>query len=275
MSASRVVGLLTVLSFLSTVVGSALGDSNDVHVTVESVSDSRSTATMMPRCQVQLRVSGDEVADAFDISSIRITTAVDDTGRDLKLDPEHDRMRPPFSSGRFYAVQFSHTVELSSPARSARFIKTLEGELDLLFPTPENGGMVIVRDFLKHPGELLSNPSLKSSNISITFLDKDSAENNWNGGVPVSPRMPHNAFRSGSAHQLRFSVDDPDHRLADMAFIDAYGRQLPTGGSTYGSTIRTYTLQENVPSNLQLYIYLTVPAAIKTIPFKIENIELP
>ncbi len=50
---------------------------------------------------------------------------------------------------------------------------------------------------------------------------------------------------------------------------------MGTGGSSFGSAIRTYAFQEDIPSNLQLYVYLAEPAAIRAIPVKIENIELP
>jgi hypothetical protein len=74
---------------------------------------------------------------------------------------------------------------------------------------------------------------------------------------------------------LQFSINDPDRRLVDMVFMDTYGRQIWGGMSTIGYISRTYQFQNELPSTLRLYIYLAAPDSIKTVPFKLENIELP
>ncbi len=60
-----------------------------------------------------------------------------------------------------------------------------------------------------------------------------------------------------------------------MVFMDAYGRQIWANLNSFGTDSRTYQFQNETPSRLQLYIYLATPDAIKSVPFKIENIELP
>jgi hypothetical protein len=168
----------------------------------------------------------------------------------------------------------THTVELASPSRNAHLIKTLEGEVVLLYPTPENGGLVIVKDFLAHPGEPLNDPALKKWDVSITYLGKDGAETNADDGTS-QPQLSGRFGRRGSGRGLRFSIDDPGHRLSEVAFMDAYGRSIWNGGSSNNMSSRTYYFQEEPPSNLRLYIYLATPDAIKTVPFRIENIDLP
>jgi hypothetical protein len=224
---------------------------------------------------VQLRLSGDDIADALAIHDVRITTAVDDTGRDLKIGPDQQEMMPrAFQGGGPSYRQFTHMAELANPSRNARVIKTIEGEADLLFPTPENGGLVIVKGFLAHPGEPLVDPVLKKSNVSITYLGKEGAETNSDDRMPQpSGRIRYR--RPIQGYRLRFSIEDPEHRLSEIAFIDAYGRQIWNGGSSINTRNRTYDFQEEPPSNLRLFVYLATPGAIKTVPFKIENIELP
>jgi hypothetical protein len=291
MKASTLVGALVWVSFASAFTGIAPAASNDVQVTVESVSDSRSTGNSSPRCSVQLRFSGGDVSDAYNIHDVRVTTAVDDTGHDLRAEPNPERDRMRFSQGFYgpqgnnFAQQSMHAVELLSPPRESHSIKLLEGEAELLFPTTENGGLVIIKNFLAHPGQTLTNPALKKLNVNITYFGKDGDEANTSTqrvqstpSTPLDPtqtprRLPFR--RLNQMPGLQFSVDDPDHRLVDMTFMDAYCRQTWGGMNSMGPNTRVYQLQGEVPSTLRLYIYLAAPEAIKTVPFKIENIELP
>jgi hypothetical protein len=293
MKASTRVRILACLLITSAFIDTVLAASNDIHVVVGSVTDMRATGNSLPGCQLQLNFSGTDVVDAFGIHDVRITTAVDDTGHDLRLDASQDLARRRFTGGAMssfqgpsFAPQMNHPVALTSPSRDAHTIKVLEGEADLLFPTPENGGLVIVKDFLAHPGAAYADPLLKKSNVTIAYLAKDDSEtttsNKISQGVPPVPldpaQMPrHIPFtrRPGQTKSLRFVINDPDRRLADMTFLDAYGRQIAASMTSISPESRTYLVQNELPSNLRLYIYLAVPEAIKTVPFRIENINLP
>jgi len=273
MNASTLAGALVGVSLTAMFTGIASGGTNDIRVLVTSVMDMRSTSDSMPRCQVQLKFSGDAVSDALGIREIRITAAVDDTGRDLRASPDRMRLGSRFSGGP--ARQLAQMAELANPSRNAHAIKTLEGEADLLFPTAENSGLVIAKDFMAKPGEPLGDPALKKANVTITYLGKDGSESRSDdvaGEIPVQvpPRR-----RPSAGPSLRFSIDDPDRRLVEMTFMDNYGRQVWAGQSGINGTIRSYTFQDDLPTNVRLFVYLATPDAIKTIPFKIENIALP
>jgi hypothetical protein len=289
MKASTLVRALVWVSFASAFTGIAPAASNDVQVTVESVSDSRSTGNSSPRCSVQLRFSGSDASDAYNIHDVHVTTAVDDTGHDLRAEPNPERDRMRFSQGYYgpqgnnFVQQSMHAVELLSPPREAHSIKLLEGDAELLFPTSENGGLVIIKNILAHAGETFTNPALKKLNVNITYLGKGDEVNTSTQKVQSTPSTPLDPTqtrrlplrRFSQMPGLQFSVDDPDHRLVDMTFMDAYGRQAWGGMNSMGPNTRVYQLQGEVPSGLRLYIYLAAPDAIKTVPFKIENIELP
>jgi hypothetical protein len=299
MKASTLVRMLVWVSFASAFTGTAPAASNNVEVTVESVSDMRATGNSSPRCSVQLRFSGGDASDAYNIHDVRVTTAVDDTGHDLRAEPnpERERMRFPQAyygpQGNPFAQQSMHPVELLSPPREARSIKLLEGEAELFFPTTENGGLVIIKNILAHAGETFTNPALKKLNVNITYFGNGDEANTStqrvqatisNRTAQATPPTPGDAVtgvrrlpfhRFPQSRGLQFSIDDPDHRLVDMIFMDAYYRQAWGGMSSMGPNTRTYQFQSELPSSLRLYIYLAAPDAIKTVPFKIENIELP
>jgi len=291
MKASTLVRTLVWVSFASAFTGIAPAASNDVQVAVESVSDSRSTGNPSPRCSVQLRFSGGDVSDAYNIHDVRVTAAVDDAGHDLRADPDPQRSRMDFNQGYWgpqannFAQQSTHAVEVLSPPREAHSIKLLQGEAELYFPTTENGGLVIIKNFLAHSGETFTDPALKKLNVNITYFGKDGDEGNTStqrvqstpptpaDSTPAIRRLPFR--RANQMRGLQFSIDDPDHRLVDMTFMDAYCRQAWGGMNSMNANNRTYQFQSELPSTLRLYIYLAAPEAMKTVPFKIENIDLP
>ena len=295
MKASTLVRTLVWVSFASVFTGIAPAASNDVQVSVEGVTDNRVIGNSQGRCSVQLHLSGGDVLDAFGIHDVRVTRAEDDTGTDLRLGPEQNagtrRFIPNnnFYPGGFNPPQSTHSVDLLSPPRTARFIKLLEGEAELLFPTPENGGMVVIKNFLAHPGEPYASPSLTESGVTIIYLGKEGGEDapattntkdaqtSASPAVGSSPTPRHLPFlrHSNQPRGLRFTVNDPKNHLVDMFFVDSYGR--PIGGmvSFYNGDSRTYQVQNEISTNSQLRIFLATPGATRTVPFKLENIDLP
>jgi hypothetical protein len=293
MKASTLVHALVWVSFASAFTQLAPAASNDVQVTVENVSDMRSSGNGSPRCTVQLRFSGGDVSEAYNIRGVRVITAVDDTGHDLRVETESDRNRIRYSQGYWgpqgnnFAQQSMHPVELLSPPRESHFIKFLAGEADLFFPTTENGGLVIVKNVLSRPGETFTDPALKKLNVNITYLGKEgddsetstqrvqSTSSTTTNPSPSIRRLPFRRTNQNQMKGLQFSIDDPDRRIVDLSFMDAYCRQAWGGMNYMNGNIRTYQFQNEAPSTLRLYIYLAAPEAIKTVPFQIQNIELP
>jgi len=231
--------------------------------------------------------------DAYGICDVRITAAVDDMGHDLRVDSEPTRVRRRFSAsaastwdGGTFTSRITQGVEVASPSRDAHSLKLLEGEADLLFPTTENGGLVIVKNLMAHPGEPFGDPLLKKANVTVAYLGKNVSEGgtsnkmlHGDASVPVAPtpaprRIPF-LRRPVQGKGLTFSVDDPEHHVADVVFMDSYCRRIWSGMFSAGDENRTYQLQGEVSSNAQMRVYLAVPEAIRTVPFKLENIELP
>ena len=134
---------------------------------------------------------GGDLADAFGIHEVRVTTAVDDTGHDLRLDSEQERTRRRFSQGNMYAfqgngfaMQTTHMVELVSPARNAHTINSSKAKRICCFLRQKMAVWSSVKDFLAHPGETISDPLLKKWNVNITYLGKDTPETNATQAAP-------------------------------------------------------------------------------------------
>ena len=264
----------------------------DVHIAYGDVIDSRMMTgdSLGGGCEVELRAVGDAVADAKSIRGVRVQTATDDTGRDL-TNPKPGSATPfamRTSGGDFLAKR----VRLRNPARSATVIKLLEGELDLFHPTTENGGKIILKGFQSHPGEFIESADLEKANVKLIYVTKDTEksaidrldqETTRHGDVAKSGTMP--PWRrmpwgptypmDNVKNPVQFMFTDPDGKLADFAFLESSGAVISNRGSGRGPTFFHAGFDTALPHDAQLVIYLTTPASIKTIPFKLENIPLP
>lgn len=91
----------------------------DVRVIVGNVTDKRTTGQFFGECEIELKIIGDSVAESLGVRAVRIRSAVDDTGRDLKKADEEKPSSDPVGEEPKGGVE--KTVSLKNPARSAKF----------------------------------------------------------------------------------------------------------------------------------------------------------
>ncbi len=266
----------------------------NVQVLVGDVTDNRTTGSFFAKCEVELKVMGDAVGDTFGIRAIRVLTAVDDTGRQLK--PEQEQGPLFFSKNTERNNLLKEKVGLKNPARSAKAIQLLQGELELFHPTAENGGMVIVNGFMEKPGEPLGAPALKTQNVKVMYVTKeildakkrelqDKAKAKAESELQQAGQEFGDAFtkllggmfsgmvKEGSS--LNFLADDPDKRLVELEFLDAAGKPLKGNGRTSMGELRSYSFEKLPPADTQLVIYVATPDSVTVVPFTLKDIPLP
>jgi hypothetical protein len=262
----------------------------DVRVMVGDVNDKRTTGHFA-ECEVQLKIIGDAVADSLGVRAIRVRSAVDDTGRELKKDKEESSSE---SVSEKQGDSVEKNVTLRNPARRATAIRSIEGEIELYQPTAANGGLVVEKKFMARPNQPLPSPALKKWNVEVTYFTKEGFEakkkefeqQQERGGEAAAEKFGKalaEAFGSifGSLaeddeNSLRFVIGDPDNRITDFAFRDGKGEPISIQGRYRSGPLMTCSLEGGLPpADAQLVIYLATPDAIKTVPFKVENIPLP
>jgi hypothetical protein len=124
---------------------------------------------------VELKFTGDAAADAGTVRQVRVTEALDELGRDLKLSTDDDNSPRSMSSSRSSGA-LKTEVKLKNPSRNATVIKSLKGEVELFNPTESNGAILRLKDVLKHPAEPIQNPALARYGIQLVYLTKESYE---------------------------------------------------------------------------------------------------
>lgn len=264
----------------------------DVRVMVGEITDKRTTGQFFSECEVQLKVIGDAVAESLGVRTVRVRSAVDDTGRDL-LRADEDKPSSD-SVGDEPKGSVEKKVTLKNPARSAKFIRLLEGEVELFQPTAANGGVVVDKKFMARPNQPLLLPALKKWNVQVTYFTKEGLEakkkqleqqqeagtkdtgEKFGKALAEAFGSIFSGMMDDSEDSLRFVIEDPDGRVAGLRFRDAKGKAIDVHSRSSSRAFHSYSLEGGVPpADTQLYVYLATPESLKVVPFKLENIPLP
>src|ERR1044071_168730 len=265
------------------------GPAQTISASVGDVTDNRTTGSFSSECKLELKFTGDAASDAADVRQVRVKKAIDDLGRDLGLSDSQEFFHS-LNSGHKNGV-LKTELRLRNPSRNAGTIKLLEGEVDLFSPTLANGGVVTIKDILKHPAEPVQNPALNKYRVEVIYLTKESYEakrkqlqeqqkNDAEGKLgeafgELFKGMFGGAMASDSRNSLKLFVKDPQKRVVDVEFQDAGGNPLKTGSSWSMGELRQIELKSTPPPDTQLLIHLATPEALHTFAFKLENIPLP
>jgi hypothetical protein len=278
----------------------AAGSPTEVRTEIGRISQTRG---VQGRCNIGLNITGQALASKVAIFKVRVLRAMDDTGADLTL-PGGESQSACWVSGGDWSVSVVRGwwdtrsaitrgawLELAAAAPGAKHIANLEGELELLAPTFQNGGVVSIAEFRLHPGEPLEETRLKKYGVALTYLDKETYEatkaasgNGTNASRQGPPGMenPADMLFSGligapnglARNYVVLMLNDPQQRVAGFAF-QADGRLLPVGNPTVVDKMMGFHFDTALPERLSLLVYLAVPEAVERVPFSLKDIPLP
>lgn len=138
-------------------------------VSVSKIDESRSTSdsSFDNKCEIELKISGDEVRKYKFVKISKITKATDDQDLEL-INEDHNDFE-------YKEIDENAKVEIETkiPARKAKVIKELSGELSLYSPTVANGAIIRITNYqTKTNINLLPN----AVGVQIMYLTKESLE---------------------------------------------------------------------------------------------------
>src|SRR5215471_4044722 len=265
------------------------GPTQTINVSVGDVSDNRSTGSFGSECKLELKFTGDAASDAAVVRQVRVKKAIDELGRDLSRSDSQESFHS-FNSGQRNGV-LKTELRLRNPSRNASTIKLLDGEVEFFSPTIANGGVLTIKDILKHPAEPVQNDALKKYGVEVLYLTKESYEakkkqlqeqqKSETGGKlgEVFGDLFKGAFggmiSSDSKNSVKLYVKDPEKRVIDVEFQDAGGNALKTGNSWSMGELRHIEFKSSPPPDTQLLIHLATPDSLQTFAFKVDNVPLP
>lgn len=263
-----------------------------VKASVGDVTDNRTTGSFFSECKVELKFMGDAAADAGTVRQVRITEALDELGRDLKLSTDDEGSPRSFSSSRSSGA-LKTEVKMKNPSRNATVIKSLKGEVELFNPTESNGAILRLKDVLKHPADAIQNPALARYGIQLVYLTKESYEAKKKeietlekSGADGAGQKLGDTFgelfkgmlggsMSNAKDAIQLYLKDPEKRIVGLEFQDAQGKPLKTRGGWTSNNFKQTDLAGPPPPDTQLVVQLAVPGAVKTFPFEVHDIPLP
>jgi hypothetical protein len=261
---------------------------------VESITDTRSTQQFFSECKISIMIMGSAVSRSLGIRSARVSYAVDDTGLIIsKKDPD-EIDTSSFHEGK--SDKLTASVLLKNPAREARTIQIIKGEVELFHPDDNNGGIAEIPNFLAvKPGQNLSHPALSKLNIAIQAMTRETYETHKKiemENAKKNPKFEKLGEEVGTAlmqafegmfsgmmgddkNSLYFLIKDPQHKLVDLRFRDATGGQINSNWSSSMGEIRSYGFKSPPAKTMKLVVYLATPGAVSLIPFELKDIPLP
>jgi hypothetical protein len=284
---------LYVCAVLAAAAGATLaapaGPPQTINASVGDVSDNRTTGSFSSECKLELKFTGDAASDAAAVHQVRINKAIDDLGRDLARSDSQDSFHSFDSSPRNGVLKTQ--LRLRNPSRNAATIKFVNGEVELFSPTAANGGVLTIKDILKHPAEPVQNSALKKYGVEVVYLTKESYEAkkkkiqeqqkaDADGKLgeafgELFKGMFGGMMGADSKNSVKLYVKDPEKRVVDVEFQDANGKALKTGSSWSMGELRQIEFKSPPPPDAQLQIHLATPEALQTFAFKLENVPLP
>jgi hypothetical protein len=265
----------------------APGDLPALRVVVTSVNESRSRSSPgtggVDRSTINLSLSvlGEGLPPTAAVKQINVTKAVDNLGNVLGSSMagmpgslSMSRMISNLSRGRLGAPLTGET-SLDGSTRKAESLQYVEGTIELFLPSEASGSIVRIPNVLSHAGRI-EDPALAKQGIEYYFLPNQTSYDEAKGLAGFQARATPPDFPNGVGYFLR----DPSGRWAGQQFQEANGTALPPGGSSSsggagGTQTGALRPRAPLPSDVQLVIYLAIPEAIETVPFRVEDIALP
>lgn len=258
-------------------------------ISVSEINEKRSTSdnnSYNNECEIELKISGDEVRKYKFVKINKITKAVDDQGVDLI---NEDRTNFDYSK-----IDQTAKIKLETKiaSRKAKTIKELSGEVYLYNPNVANGSEIKILNYQKKTNVNLI-PG--KSDIQIVYLTKESyakyVQENKDKKAEELKKLPEAArqlaegllgafdglFSSDDSdrNQVSFYVNGDKSKFVDLYFEDATGKKIERNGSMRNSNLFTYYFEENPNPNWKMVINIETDKSTKKIPFKLIDIELP
>lgn len=256
-------------------------------VSVNKIDESRSTSdgSFDNKCEIELKISGDEVRKYKFVKISKITKVIDDQELDLLKEDGNDF--------EYKEVDRDVKVEIETkiPARKATVIKELSGELSFYSPTEVNGAIIKILNYQSKTNiNLLPN----TVGVQVVYLTKESIEKYSNEQklkkeeeLKKLPELARkiaesmmNAFVgitdiSDDPNQLTFLIEGDESKMVDLYLEDEKGQKVRRNGRSRTNNLVAYSFNEKPNPNWKLILNIETAASTKKLPFKLIDIILP
>jgi hypothetical protein len=265
-----------------------------VRVSAGTIEDRRTTGRFFAGLEIELKLTGDDVADAKS-ARIHLTKAVDETGRNLLPEQKPDE--------DFRSVGSSQLkLALKNPARGAAAVKEIAGEVQLFVPTRDPAAVVTVDRVVSRMDKSIDSPALKAQKIAIRVVSpkahraaakkreaefekemekhKDEMKKEAGDDKTAEALMALVKGFSGMMNEvgendLILEIEDEQKKLLDVSVVGPKGETIDTHGSMSSGSLRILQFGEKLPADAKLKLLLQTRKSIVSSPFTLANVPLP
>jgi hypothetical protein len=271
----------------------------DLRVSAGTIEDRRTTGKFFGGLEVELKLTGDDLADAK-AKRVIVKKAVDETGRDLLPDERKD---PDFSTSSGSDLK----VNLKNPARGSTALKEISGHVELFTPSRVPASVVTIDRLPSRMDKPISMPALRNQKIEIAVVspkvhranaakrkaefEKEMAKNKaemekeMKGASPEEAKALEAIMGLAQAfsgmmdevgdNDLILNVKDADGRVMDVEVTRADGEEISSNGSMSSGELRVMNFSEKLPADAKLKVLVKTKKALVSAPFTLSNVSLP
>jgi hypothetical protein len=263
-------------------------------VSVVSLGDIRGSDSS--RLEIELELPDFPAAEVA-AGRLHVSKAIDDTGRDLVPEDDSKASLEPVRQGRSAGPDGKPApavlaLRLRSPARRARTLKEVSGDVELYLPGRDPNAVATISNIAARAGKRLENPALSASGVSIAMLTEEQleAEKKRQTDERKEEARKHGvlgemlesmasafagAFFAPEEGDVVLKIDDPESRVVEMALLDASGEDRTTGRShQQGLTVLSSTHRGPGP-DWRLEVRLKTPKTEERRTFALKDVPLP
>ncbi len=281
----RRIALLVAIAMANVIAAHA---ADEVRITVGDVVDSRTTGKFFASCKVELKPIGDAVAEASGLR-VRVTAAIDDTGRDL-IDPEKQDDGSFTAIDRRFHPEPRVELELKNPARAAKTIARLTGTIDLYVPKRDPQSIANIAGVMGQLGTPIADAKLAAAAVTIAVFDRaaqEAAKKAPKKAVKPAAKDLGDAIGEAFAgamggsmmtldeNGIEVRIEDPGHRVIGFRFVDAAGAEIDRSSMMSMGTDYFLDFQQPMPKDAALVVELATDQALISVQFALTDVPLP
>ena len=265
----------------------------DVRVSPGTIEDRRTTGKFFAGLEVELKLTGDDIADAKS-ARLLVQKAVDESGRDLLAE---NKSEPDFQT-----FNDSLKASLKNPARGASTLKEVSGRIELFVPSRDPSSTVTIDRVTSRMDKAVDSAALKAQKISMRVvspkahraaakkreaeLDAEMAKHKEEMKKEAGDDKTAEALMalvkgfSGMMNEvgdndLILEFSDEQKRILDISVVDSKGEPISSNGSMSSGGLKIINFSQKLPPDAKLKVLLQTRKSIVSAPFSLTNVPLP
>jgi hypothetical protein len=272
----------------------AAGAQQPIDVAVARVNDRRTSGQFFAELNVSLELPKIQAAEVH-ASRVLVSSAVDDTGRDL-VDREKQEPTLDPSAGSMMATNTPSpaTVSLSlkNPDRKALKVKEVRGEIELYMPGRDPNSVAEIAKFASQTGKPLAHKALEANGVEIVLLTpaqveaekkrRAEAKKKEYAEMGFDAETLENMLKSFletllqvEESQLVARIKDPNGRIQSISYIDGAG-ELKNVSRMEEDGVTVLSTWGGAPAaDWKMRVSMKTPKNVARYSFALSDVPLP